>query len=352
MAIIAAGRNIAPRAVLGNLVALAIGLVVAGLLAEIGLCLLGLGHPYYSAPELYQPSANPALVFQPRANFVGFSEGTWVQTNSRGLRERELPLEKPPDITRVLFLGDSVTFGPGVRNEEPFPRLLDTALDDRVETVNAGVVGYNTTQELAFFQEVGLAYDPEVVVLTFVVNDLLDAFSIFDHQYQPMGLFADQKMWLRRNSHLYRFVQNLYWRLSLELLRRQTGPTEAARPRERLEKRLAEIAAIAETAQANGAAFLLVLYPDNLEDAVSESATGQRITVRRELTGFAQRSGYPFVDLSDALGDVRDPRSRQFRLREDPHPSAAGHRAIADALRPPLQSIIASLPKPPLTQSG
>jgi lysophospholipase L1-like esterase len=349
VAVLAAGRKIAPGAVVGNLTALLIGIAVTLILGELLLRLLDLGHPYYSAPELYRTSADPQILFEPRPSFDGFSEGIAVHTNSRGLRERELPPEKPAGVRRVLFLGDSVTFGAGVRAEETFPRLLEERLagaaDGPIETLNAGVVGYNTTQELARLESVGLTYRPDVVVLTFVVNDLLDIFSIFDHQYEPGGPFADQKVWLRRNSHLYRFVQDTYWRVAVALRRTQTGPTEPLRQRGRLDERLAELTAAADLARANGAAFLLVLYPDNLDDPVSAGPGGERSTVRQELLGLAERSGYLVVDLTEALGDVRDPRARDYRLREDPHPSPAGHRTIADALTPSLRALLANLPR-------
>ena len=92
MAILAAGRKIAPAAILGNLVALGAGLLVMLVLGEVALRVVDLGHPYYSAPELYQPSDDPRVLFEPRPSFDGFSEGVWLTTNSRGLRERELPL--------------------------------------------------------------------------------------------------------------------------------------------------------------------------------------------------------------------------------------------------------------------
>jgi lysophospholipase L1-like esterase len=340
VAILAAGRKIAPAAVLGNLAALGAGLLVMLVLAEVGLRIVDLGHPYYSAPALYRPSDDPRVLFEPSPDFDGFSEGTWVRTNSRGLRERELPPAKPAGARRVVFLGDSVTFGAGVRDDEPFPRLLEAAVNEGgagpIETVNAGVVGYNTVQELARLEQVGLAYQPDVVVVTFVVNDLLETFTIFDHQYEPTGSLAYVKVWLRRNSHLYRFVQNLYWRIDQELRRAREGPTEPLRKRDRLEERLATLAEMVRLARANGAAFLLVLYPDNLGDPVNPGPTGERLTMREELERFAAREQVPVVDLTAALGDVRDPRARQYRLREDPHPSPEGHRAIAEALRAPL----------------
>ena len=346
MAFLAAGRKIAPAPILGNLLALAAGVLVMFAMGEIALRVVGFGHPYYSAPELYRPSTDPRVMFEPRPNFAGFSEGVWLTTNSRGLRERELPLVKPAGTRRVVFLGDSVTFGAGVRDDEPFPRLLETSINGGgapgpIETVNTGVVGYNTIQELARLEQVGLDYQPDVVVLTFVVNDLLETFSIFDHQYEPTGLLAQEKVWLRRNSHLYRFVQQMYWRLGQELRRAREGPTEPLRKRDRLEDRLATLSQIVQTTRASGAAFLLVLYPDNLGDPVSPGPSGERLTVREELERFAAREQVPFFDLTAALGDVRDPRARQYRLREDPHPSPEGHRVIADALRAPLLDALA-----------
>jgi lysophospholipase L1-like esterase len=344
VAILAAGRKIAPAALLGNLVALGVGLLVMLALGEIALRVVDLGHPYYSAPELYQPSDDPRVLFEPRPRFSGFSEGVALTTNSRGLRERELPLAKPPGTRRVVFLGDSVTFGAGVTDDEPFPRLLERSINGAgggpIETVNTGVVGYNTIQELARLERAGLPYGPDVVVLTFVVNDLLETFSIFDHQYEPTGAFANVKVWLRRNSYLYRFVQQMYWRLGQEMRRAREGPTEPLRKRDRVEERLATLAEIVATTRANGAGFLLVLYPDNLTDPISPGPSDERLTMREELQQFATREQVPLVDLSDALGDVRDPRARQYRLREDPHPSPEGHRVIAEALRAPLTDLL------------
>ncbi len=342
MAIIAARRTFALPGLLGNIAALALGVAVTLVFLELGLRVAGLGHPYYSAPELYRPNPDPRILFEPRPNFDGFSEGTTVRTNSRGLRDREPTPAKPAGVIRVLFLGDSVTFGAGVRDDEPFPRLLESRPvgGPTIETVNAGVVGYNTAQELARLESVGPAYQPDVVVLTFVVNDLLDSFSIFDHQYDPAGPLAEQKIWLRRHSHLYRLVQDTWWRASQELRRMEAGRTEPLRQRARVEERLAELRQIVELSRSHGAAFLLVLYPDNLDDPVSPGPDGARRTVREELLRVAADAGVPAVDLTAALGDVRDPRAREHRLREDPHPSPTGHRIIANALAGPLGAVV------------
>jgi hypothetical protein len=47
------------------------------------------------------------------------------QINSYGLRDREFPLEKPPNTYRILMLGDSYTFGIGSNLEDTFSKRLE-----------------------------------------------------------------------------------------------------------------------------------------------------------------------------------------------------------------------------------
>jgi lysophospholipase L1-like esterase len=310
-------------------------------IAEFGLRLLGLGNPYESEPEAYVRVPDPEVLFAPRPGFDGFSEGTRVRINASGLRDPDRQTPKPADASRLLVLGDSVAFGFGVLREETFSARLETALNRladgrRYEVVNAGVVGYNTVQERARLEQVGLRLQPDVVILTFVVNDLLDTFSIFDHQYEPVGALAPLKQWLRRNSRLFHFYQDVSWRIA-DNLRKDPNRPDIPRDRQRLLERESEIARIAQLSRANGARFLLVLYPDNLDNRVSADPSGRQETVREALVAFAAQLGVPLLDLTPAIGDVRDPRARSMRLREDPHPSPAGHQAIADALLPALR---------------
>ena len=129
MAILAAGRKIAPRAVLGNLAALAAGLLVmlapgrgrAASRRSRPRLLLGAGavpaeprpaHPLRAAPRLRRlQRGHDRHDQQPGAP-----------------RARVVARRSRPDTRRVLFLGDSVTFGPGVRDDEPFARQVEAML--------------------------------------------------------------------------------------------------------------------------------------------------------------------------------------------------------------------------------
>lgn len=89
--------------------------------------------------------------------------------NSFGLRERELPLRKAPGEIRVLCVGDSWTFGSGVRQEQAWPRRLEFDLQNRmgmrrVTVINAGQGGMGYLQGYLMITQIGLAYDPDIVV--------------------------------------------------------------------------------------------------------------------------------------------------------------------------------------------
>ncbi len=104
-----------------------------------------------------------------------------VILNRNGLRDREIPYTNPVGESRILSLGDSVTFGWGVDQGQTFSDHMESLLKKRTdrqwEVINAGVNGYNTEQEQIWLELEGLKYSPKIVVLTYVGNDI-DA--IFD----------------------------------------------------------------------------------------------------------------------------------------------------------------------------
>ena len=89
--------------------------------------------------------------------------------SARGLRDRGFDYEKPEGVTRILMLGDSVTYGWGVAVEHTaakrLARPLNASANGRFEVVNAGVGNDNTAMEMAWFLNEGVRYDPDLVVL-------------------------------------------------------------------------------------------------------------------------------------------------------------------------------------------
>lgn len=90
------------------------------------------------------------------------------KTNSKGFRGPEFAAEKRPGAVRVICLGDSTTIGHGVAEGEPWPAQLEkslVALGVPAESINAGVNGWDSYQELLRLKHELVHYQPDVLVL-------------------------------------------------------------------------------------------------------------------------------------------------------------------------------------------
>lgn len=167
------------KAVRFRLLTIALAASALLLVAELGLRIAGY-EPLASGKTrksaiLFRESDDPELIYEPTPGAVGYGQRDYVRINSAGFRDDEYELEKPPGTERIVVLGDSISFAIGLRSEERFSELLEADLaqgEAAVEVLNLGVSGYDTLQEIAFLRRVGLAYDPDLVVVTFCVNDL------------------------------------------------------------------------------------------------------------------------------------------------------------------------------------
>ena len=144
------------------------------------------------APIL-RPSDEVGVFYRLKADLDTCFTGARVRTNAEGVRSEERhELPKPPGTYRVVILGDSQAFGWGVAYEEMFSTLLETSLNDewtgrRVEVINLGVPGYNTAQEAANFRAFGQQYEADCVLILFIGNDL-DPPSFVTEGRQMLGV--------------------------------------------------------------------------------------------------------------------------------------------------------------------
>ena len=114
-----------------------------------------------------------------------------LRTNSLGYRNPEIG---PKQGRRILFLGDSITLGDYLHEEETFVRLVEreaAARNESWETVNAGVAGISLADELAILVETGLSIEPDVVVVGFYLNDFEQSPGVHPPRL-PRGLRASR----------------------------------------------------------------------------------------------------------------------------------------------------------------
>jgi lysophospholipase L1-like esterase len=113
--------------------------------------------------------------FQPMTRY-------WVQyqMNRHGFRGKDLAIPKPRGTRRIACLGDSFTYGQGVQQEDVYCSVLERMLnepspshaDGPAEVLNAGRCGYSTYEERAILDEYVVQYEPDLVVLQMLDNDI------------------------------------------------------------------------------------------------------------------------------------------------------------------------------------
>jgi lysophospholipase L1-like esterase len=131
-----------------------------------------------------------------------------VRINSLGFRGDDVAPEPRPGVPRILMLGDSITWGDYVRDEETYVRqtanALEATLGYPVEAINAGVGDTGSQEQIDILEESGLQTHPDIVVLGFYLNDSRPAW----------GFSAEllERNWVRRHSLL---VDKVYEKFEL-----------------------------------------------------------------------------------------------------------------------------------------
>lgn len=124
------------------------------------------------------PSSGPALSLIDReAPYVFSLNPEHSEISSQGFRDLEVKIPKPSGVKRILVLGDSLAYGLFVPRQQTFSRLLERFFqekDEPVDVVNTGVNGYTTYNEVRFFESEGVRYEPDIVVLAFCFNDIVN----------------------------------------------------------------------------------------------------------------------------------------------------------------------------------
>lgn len=209
------------------------------------------------------------LALRPRATLTwGTRNPAWktftVRTNADGLRTHVAPGSAAAEgVRRVMFLGDSFTFGVGLDAEETYPAQVAALLSRdgaRWEAVNAGVPGYNLASTVDLFEWSIARYRPAVAVFT--VHDTDDQRPDFHDAAHAREEALDP---LLRRFALYRFA-----RAGRDVIRYREGdPTNVSRSSDaRSRRRLREAAdRIAAAARAHDCAVVVHVLSHDMLDA-------------------------------------------------------------------------------------
>jgi hypothetical protein len=348
--------------------------------------------PHWSVCAQIDPALGWSNLPNSRARVVAGPMDYRVEINSLGWRDRERALARKPGVTRILALGDSMTWGWGVDAEARFSDLLEERMQPSVEVWNTSSPGWGTDQEYWALQDRLLAVAPDIVVLGVVFNDIQDVGSKLRYDMNKPQLFQDASgAWQVRSQPvsdprgaLSRALGSVWQKLLahsalLQLThsggnparfsmqrqgydwREQPVEQRRLRPGEllRYEQRCAALvdpdsamysllSSLRASCAAQGCDLILISLPHQHDpylldprhprpvvdgDTPFQSAMARRLHEAGEQLGIAVLDFEPQFLERSAAGE--------FLHCGDSHLNAQGHRVVADALEPRLRELIA-----------
>ena len=284
---------------------------------------------------------DPLLFWALRPHAMGPDGTRWI--NGAGLRGPEIgPKER--GVYRILSLGESTTFAAAMAYENSYSALLEQMLNDRrsgalVRVINAGVPGYSLFQGVQFLRHRGLDFEPDLAMLYFGYNDFLpvaylreragDAdprfgglndWELFEARRTPLSRLTS---FLAEHSNFFRGVLRLRHRDRPEDLRTRAGSPRV--PTEHRERLLAMALDFCREKHIE----LVVLIP-------IYAAFDGHVAILR---AFAAANAVPSVDLPAILPE-RFSKPRADYFLDAVHPTAEGHRLIAQAIHEAVSPLV------------
>ena len=266
----------------------------------------------------------------------------------RGTREYHDPKAAP----RVLFLGDSFTYGVGVNDEQAFPQQIEAILNAKgyaAEMINAGNPGKGTNYELRLLQIWGPELKANLVVVCFFWNDFYDNiegeyFRLGEHgeliPQKPRSLTAKKTRienlpvirWLLSWSH----AANLVKVTILGLLKRPSkahGEVTYQAPQADIKMTQIFISEIIKTAKAQGSDVLFFFLPD--EQQVDQYRKSRQISVyEKDFIDIVKAQEEESYSLTAAMTAVEG----RIALQYWGHWSPAAHLSAAQYMSGPIEA--------------
>lgn len=253
-----------------------------------------------------------------------------TRLNTEGYRDKEWAATKATGARRIAFVGDSFTYGWGIKNtSRRFPDRIRSRFDQvrpgSVEVMNVARPGWDTGAQLEHLDELLARFEIDEVVLCYVLNDLEDLIprekasdptrppvpTLFNIDSSPLLDYLYRSVWLPREPSV-RMYQG--W-----LAAGYADPGVWKAQVDRLH-------GLAVTCRERGVTFRAVLLPYIRVDDSKLSRPALHAQVRNALKQIS-------VEVLDVLPVIAGEDWRNLIVnRNDAHPNESAHAIIADAI--------------------
>ena len=291
-----------------------------------------------------------------RPNGDDYYGSAHYKINSKGLRSPHSEYRKPADTRRILHLGDSVTIGHGLPYEGTSAYILEEMLGElhrgyAVQVINAGCDGYSPWQEYEFLRSEGYKYEPDLVMVGFVLNDVTEKFGLVrfggntaggqlrhTRQYAAISRFPLYRALTR--TPIYLFLKDRFLKARLgKNIREGAKRLEELQVRDLVfnhdnelvdqawETTLGNLQKISTYCSDNEIEMLVVIYPFAFQLDLSDSMAYPQFRVR----DFCQRNDIRCVDLLPVFSEEmrRTGNEAEYYFKDQYHPAIEGNRVTS-----------------------
>ncbi len=308
--------------------------LAAGELASRALIRHGWYLQYRPEPELYWYN-RPGLV-----DHTDVTDPAPRTTNSLGFRmSREVVHPRSDGEYRIFAMGDSSTFGLGVRDGETFLSVLERHLAARTDrdvlSINTACPGHTSFQGRVLLDRHGEQVQPDLLIWAYNNDPCLDTVQDRDRIAPSPRVRALQRVLYRSDLYLLfrRVILDAVHAGRLEHYRRRYPQRQEDWVRRiPFDDYQAYLTGFAATARELEAEILFLRMPLNRPLVVSKPIfeTSFDDGYRDHLSRFCEEEGLACVDLEHPFGDSYRPDL--FLPGHLFHPSATGHRIIGATL--------------------
>jgi len=142
--------------------------------------------------------------------------GRHVVYNNFQYRDKDFTVQKKPGTVRIGVIGDSNTFGYGIKNvNNRFSNILEDKLNNagyKVEVYNFGVPGLDTWNEIIEYNKKDAIFKPDILIWQYFLNDVEATKSAGTIALQNAGNQISPLVKLISDHSV--FFNYVYWRLS------------------------------------------------------------------------------------------------------------------------------------------
>ncbi len=281
-----------------------------------------------------------------------FQDNVEYKINSFGIRDFPDHNNSKANSFKIAAVGDSFTFGLGVRLKDTWPKQLEKKIKSKnsgkhYKVYNFGVMGYDLTQNIENIKTNVLKIKPKLIIIGYCINDV----GIFSREFTEINYFKGYRNFMKTginiidkildHSKLYQFIKNrIYMKKTNKSFKKIEKPKDARIALKKgyhnyleelyntpqvVNKLKTKFLELSRVSKENNIPIIIALFPE-LKDFDNYRFYKAHSIIKK----ISIESGFYFIDLFPC---VKGYKEKDVRLNSiNLHPNPLGYKLFSDCI--------------------